>query len=153
MSFGPMVALRRDEPILVVGGGPVGYRKTCSLLDGGASVTLVSLEFCPELRELIGKDIVTAEERGVQRGDFERFRFAVLALPPEATLEALRMREGTRCLVCCCSLPDMGDFALAAQWSHGNFRVGISSGGTDPAGAAKLKGLIRAFLEGKRLRR
>lgn len=153
MSFGPMVALRRDEPILVVGGGPVGYRKTCSLLDGGASVTAVSLNFCPEMKDLISKGVISGEERPVQRQDFERFRFAVLALPPEETRAALELREGTQCLVCCCSLPELGDFALAAQWNHGNFRVGISSGGTDPAGAAKLKSLIRAFLEGKRLRR
>lgn len=153
MAFGPMVALRKDEPVLVVGAGPVGYRKTCSLLDGGASVTVISKDFCDQMRDLISKGIVYAEERPVTSQDFRRYRFAVLALPQEETKRALELREGSGCLVCCCSLPELGDFALAAQWSHGNFRVGISSGGIDPAGAAKLKGLIRAFLEGKRLRR
>lgn len=132
------INLDRHE-ILVVGGGAVGERKIHTLTEAGAAVTLVSPEATGALRALAESGAIRWERRDARAEDFSRFSFALLALPPEPaqTIAALARERG--CLICVCADGASGDFALCAQFERDGCRVGISSGGVDPARAANLK--------------
>jgi precorrin-2 dehydrogenase/sirohydrochlorin ferrochelatase len=134
-------------PILAVGGGPVGLRKIRTLLDGEAAVDLVSPEAVPELQALAAEGTIRWKRRTAERADFLEHRLALLALPPEETADVLPLAEGTGCLLNCCGAPELGSWALAAQFRWEGFVVGTGSGGGDPAGSAALKGLLRRSLE------
>ena len=148
VSFSLMICLSpASGPILAVGGGPVGLRKIRTLLDGGASVDLVSPEAVPELQALAAEGSIRWERRRAERRDFSEHRLALLALPPEETADVLPLAEGTGCLLNCCGAPESGSWALAAQFRWKGFVVGAGSGGGDPAGSAALKNLLRQSLE------
>ncbi len=135
------------KDILVVGGGPVALRKIRTLLSGGATVRLAAPEAVPEIADMAAEGRLAWERRVVARGDFERHRFALLALPPEETKEAAVLAAGTGCLLDCCADAGACDWSLAAQFRAGGFTVGVASGGASPSGAAALKERLRAFLE------
>ncbi|TDY64868.1 precorrin-2 dehydrogenase/sirohydrochlorin ferrochelatase [Aminivibrio pyruvatiphilus] len=148
VSFSLMICLSpASGPILAVGGGPVGLRKIRTLLDGGASVDLVSPEAVPELQALAAEGSIRWERRTAERRDFSEHRLALLALPPEETADVLPLAEGTGCMLNCCGAPESGSWALAAQFRWKGFVVGAGSGGGDPAGSAALKNLLRQSLE------
>ena len=148
VSFSLMICLSpASGPILAVGGGPVGLRKIRTLLDGGASVDLVSPEAVPELQALAAEGSIRWERRTAERRDFSEHRLALLALPPEETADVLPLAEGTGCMLNCCGAPESGSWALAAQVRWKGFVVGAGSGGGDPAGSAALKNLLRQSLE------
>jgi len=148
VSFSLMICLSpASGPILAVGGGPVGLRKIRTLLDGGASVDLVSPEAVPELQALAAEGSIRWERRTAERRDFSEHRLALLALPPEETADVLPLAEGTGCLLNCCGAPESVSWAVGGQFRWKGFVVGAGSGGGDPAGSAALKNLLRQSLE------
>lgn len=54
MFFPIMIDIEKFN-ILVVGGGKIAYRKIIKLLEYGAEVSVVSIEFCEEIKALNGK--------------------------------------------------------------------------------------------------
>jgi siroheme synthase-like protein len=141
-----MVALRTDREILLIGGGPTAERKLRTLLAAGASVLVVAPEITENIQALVASGRIRHEQRTATEGDFEGHPFAVLALPPEATLPLLPLARAAGCRVCCSGLPGEGDFALAARFEWEGFALGVSSGGDDPSGAARLKRRILDLL-------
>ncbi len=147
-NFSLMICLSpASGPILVVGGGPVGLRKIRTLLNGGAAVDLVSPEAVPELQSLAAEGTIRWERRTAERKDFSVHRLALLALPAKETADVLPLAEGTGCLLNCCGAPELGSWALAAQFRWEDFVVGAGSGGGNPAGSAALKKRLRHSLE------
>ena len=147
--FRLLAALRVDVPVLLVGGGAVGTRKARTLRDAGAPVDLVSPEATEELAALATARRLRWTRREAEPEDFRTHRYAVLALDEATTREVLPLAEGSGCLLCCCALPREGDFALAAQWEHHGFALGVASGGEDPAGAGAMKRRLQRLLEGQ----
>ena len=147
--FRLLAALRVDAPVLLVGGGAVGTRKARTLRDAGAPVDLVSPEATEELAALAAAGRLRWTRREAEPEDFRTHRYAVLALDEATTRRVLPLAEGSGCLLCCCALPREGDFALAAQWEHHGFALGVASGGEDPAGAGAMKRRLKRLLEGQ----
>ena len=147
-NFSLMICLApASGPILAVGGGPVGLRKIRTILDGGASVDLVSPEAVPELQALAAAGKIRGERRGAEREGFLGHRPALLALPPGETADGLPPAGGAGGLLQRCGAPESGSWALAAQFRWEGFVVGAGSGGGDPAGSASLKKRLRQSLE------
>ena len=141
-----IVSLNLDRhEILVAGGGSVGERKIKTLLSSGARVKLVSPAVTVGLESMAAKGEIIWEKREIDRGDFKEHRFAILALPRDILDNAVMMAQSENCAADACSNGDAGDFALCAQFDMEDCRVGVSSGGSDPAKAASVK---RSILEG-----
>ncbi|MCF7936772.1 MAG: siroheme synthase [Synergistales bacterium] len=150
-DFSLMIALSPGTgPILVVGGGATALRKVTTLLGAGFAVQVVAPEVCPELERMTGGG-VTIAGRAVMREDFLNHAFALIAVSREDTRAILPLAEGSGCLLNCCGAPEESDWALAAQFGHRGYRVGVSSSGADPAGPERLKERLRRHLgEGER---
>ncbi len=64
MKYYPAYLDLRERPCLVIGGGTVAERKTFSLLEAGADVTVISPSLSSKLHELlpVGQDHPYKEE-------------------------------------------------------------------------------------------
>ena len=122
---------------VVVGGGVVAARKAAVLLDCGARVRVVSPEFVPDLLE---------------RGDVQRiaevFRpehldGAVLAIvatdDPGVNEEVVREARRRGVLVNVVDRPALCDFIVPATVTRGPITWGVSTHGTSPALARRLR--------------
>lgn len=137
-----LVGLRSDEPILVVGGGALAERKVTTLLEAGCRPFVIAPTLTEPLLRAHRRGSFDWEPRKARREDFDGRRFVLLALPPEETRRLLPWTREAGCLVNAASLSEEGDWALVAQFGHDRCRIGVGSGGADPARAARLKKII-----------
>jgi precorrin-2 dehydrogenase/sirohydrochlorin ferrochelatase len=133
----------RDMPVTVIGGGRVALRKVRSLLDCGASVTVISPETAPELESLV------AEGR-IRRiaADFEESMLDERP-PPVLVFGTTDQREVNigihraavdRNIPCnIADVPDLCTFIVPAVTARGDLTVAISTGGSSPAFARRIR--------------
>lgn len=147
-NFDLMITVNtRRRPILLIGGGPVGERKARTLLDAGAEVILVSPDLTPELEGLVQRGLISWRPRKARPEDFEKGELAVLAVPPRQTRELVEWARVSGTLCNCCSLPEAGDWALAAQFRREGLVFGVSTGGDVPSLAARWKRKLMKMIE------
>jgi uroporphyrin-III C-methyltransferase/precorrin-2 dehydrogenase/sirohydrochlorin ferrochelatase len=148
VDFFPIFLDIRNRPCLVVGGGVVAARKTESLLQAGAHVTLVAPLLCPELRERLG-------ERSLQgRISYREEIFSPrhldgVVLVVAATGDAAVNRDVSQAAGQCripvnvVDDPALCSFIMPAIVDRSPVLIAVSSGGTSPV----LARLLRARLE------
>ncbi len=140
-KYYPIFLNIQDKKCLVVGGGNVAWRKVCSLKEAGARVTVVSPEFCPELKKETGVD------RILQKYDTEFLKGAVLVVASTDDGEVNRkiyhdaVERGI--LVNVVDKPEFCSFIVPASIVRGDLCISISTGGASPALARN----IREYLE------
>jgi precorrin-2 dehydrogenase/sirohydrochlorin ferrochelatase len=125
---------------IVVGGGMVASRKVKGLLDAGASVTLISPSIVPELEDLSNTQGVTWEPRQYRYGDLcDAFIVIAATNDPEVHKEIWEEAQHEGCLINIVDDPAHCNFIIPAQVRHGDFWIAISTGGTSPALARRLR--------------
>ena len=129
-----------DKLCLVVGGGAVALRKTKSLLAGGATIRVISPEVRAELRSLAQNKKIEWFERGFAEGDLKGV-FLVFAATNNPAVQNLIAEEAVKCSVLLNSAdhPRASDFHVPAHFRRGKMLVTISTGGSSPALAKKLR--------------
>ena len=129
-----------DKLCLVVGGGGVALRKTKSLLAGMAKVRVISLEVHDELRKLAQNKQIELFERGFAEGDLKGV-FLVFAATNNPAVQTLIAAEAARCSVLLNSATDprISDFHVPAHFRRGKMLVTVSTGGSSPAFAKKIR--------------
>jgi len=129
-----------DKLCLVVGGGGVALRKTKSLLAGKANVRVISIEVHDELRELAQNNQIELFERGFAEGDLKGI-FLVFAATNNPVVQTLIADEAARCSVLLNSATDprISNFHVPAHFRRGKMLVTVSTGGSSPALAKKIR--------------
>jgi len=129
-----------DKLCLVVGGGPVALRKTKSLLEGKARVRVICIEAHDELRELALEKKIELFERGFAEGDLKGISL-VFAATNNPAVQTLIADEAARCAVLLNSATDprVSDFHVPAHFRRGKMLVTVSTGGSSPALAKKIR--------------
>lgn len=129
-----------ERKVLVVGAGAVALRKVRSLLESGAQVSVVAPAACHELRALVTEGRVTLAEREFcpQDADGAVLVFAATgnAATDGAVAEAARRYGG---LVNLADAPDDADFIVPASGRRGVIHVAVSTSGTSPGLAVRLR--------------
>jgi len=130
------LALRlAGERCLVVGAGPVAVRKAASLLDCGASVTVVALEVSSEM-ELLALDrapAIAIEHRAYRPGEAAAHRLVITATGvPSVDRSVYRDAEAAGVLVNSADDPQSCSFLVPAVIRSGDVSVGVSTGGVSP---------------------
>lgn len=137
----------RGCPCLVVGAGPVAERKVASLLSSGALVTVVA----PEATQVLAAQAEAGEfvwlRRPFEPGDLDGVRLAFVATSrPEvnrlASWEA-RARGVWRNVA---DAPSECDFQVPAVVRRGPVSVAVSTAGSSPALAARVRDAVAAGL-------
>ena len=138
-------------PVLIIGGGFVGYEKLSFLLKSSpnASVVLVATEISEEVRGLVTDKIaqVTLIERPFQLSDLEG-KSLIIAATNDPTInqyiwEAAKQKG---ILVNVADTPNLCDFYLGSIVTKGNLKVAISTNGKSPTLAKRFRQLLENTL-------
>lgn len=136
------------RPVLVVGGGQVGRRKTASLLESGAAVELVCPEAVPELAELAAAGRIAWTRREWRLGDAAGHLLVFACTDDKHVNRAILDDARAAGVPCCCvdlNWPD-GDFTTPATARLGDFTIAVSTNGQSFKQARDVKNEIVALL-------
>lgn len=128
-------------PVLVVGGGPVALRKASGLVEAGAVVTIVAPEVVDGLTEIVAR----VERRPFVSGDVVGYQLVITATD-EPSVNALVSADATANRIWVNSADDPANcsFILPAVARRGPITVAVSTGGSSPALAGRLRTDIAA---------
>lgn len=140
MKYYPVFLDLRERSCVIVGGGQVAERKTLSLLEAGADVTVVSLGLSPKLKELSASGKIAHKA-----GPFEEYdltgAYLVIAATDSADINAAvgRLCRKKQVLVNVAAPPDEGNFIVPSVVDRGALVIAVSTSGASPAMARKIR--------------
>jgi precorrin-2 dehydrogenase / sirohydrochlorin ferrochelatase len=140
MRYYPIYLDIKDRNCLVVGGGSVGTRKVATLLECGATVTVVSIDAAETLRRLSDRGVIRLKERAFQSADLDNMFLVIGATDNEALnfeIHAAARRRGILCNIA--DRPKACNFILPSIINRGDLIIAISTSGKSPAFAKKLR--------------
>jgi precorrin-2 dehydrogenase/sirohydrochlorin ferrochelatase len=142
------VALRIEgRHCVVIGGGEVAARKVGSLLEAGASVTVISPTLCDALARRSAAGEVTHLARAYQSGDLASAFLAFAATDDdEVHAEIAREADERGTLLNVVDRPRWCTFFVPSIARRGDITVAVSTGGTSPALARRVREEIESFL-------
>jgi siroheme synthase-like protein len=135
---------------VVVGGGGVAERKVGELLAGGACPELISPMLTDGLEAWRQAGKLTHQRRSYRPGDLQG-AFLVLAATNDAQVNAAIAAEGARLgiLVNIADSPAAGNFHTAATVRRGELLLAVSTGGSSPTLAARIRRELEARYGGE----
>ena len=136
----PMFIKLIDRKTLVVGGGEVGTRKVKALLDARSNVTVVSPEVTDELKSIIDEGTVNYIKEKFSPKHLDDVFVCVSAVDDgeinNGIMEECKKRG---VLVNVVDVPEKCDFYFPSVISRGDLTIAISSSGTSPAMAKRIR--------------
>ncbi len=132
----------------VIGGGPVGQRKTQGLLNAGAKVYLISPAATPQLQAWVDDGQLDWQRRPYQSGDLKGSQL-VFAATNQRTVNA-QISEEARELGLLCNVadrPDEGNFHVPAVHREPELVVSVSTAGKNPGRARAIRNRIADWLD------
>lgn len=132
------------RPCLVVGGGKVAARKARTLLDCGATVTVIAPSLCGDMEALL-PFIHAVERRPYRAGDVSAFRLVVTATGIH-DVDGAVYADAEAAGVWTNSADDRvhSSFILPAVHRDGSVTLSVSTGGLSPALASWLRTRLAA---------
>lgn len=136
----PMFLKVAERPCLVVGAGAIAEPKIESLLSAGARVLVVAPKASEKVQQWAAERKILWEVRIFESADLEGRFLAVVAASSRATNDAI-FREATRRGILCNVVddPEHCDFYYPAVVRRGPLQIAISTGGSSPALAQRLR--------------
>lgn len=145
----PLVVRLQGRPVLVVGGGVIGLRKTEGLLASGATITAVSPVFAEGWAELADAhaDRLTLVHRPYETSDLDA-AWLVVAATNDAVVQQRIFDECEQRRVFCNAVddPDRCAFILPAIERRGPVIVSVSTQGRSPTLAKHLRDLLASAM-------
>ena len=144
-AYYPVFLDLQGKRCVVVGGGQVAERKVHGLLRCHAEVAVVSPDATPSIRDLAENGQLVWHRRTYQESDLQGAFLAIAATDQEAVNGAIAS-EATRekVILNVVDKPALCTFIAPAVVEKGEVTVAVSTGGSSPALARK----IREWLEG-----
>jgi precorrin-2 dehydrogenase/sirohydrochlorin ferrochelatase len=138
--FYPVFLNLKGKRVVVIGGGEVAERRVESLLDTGASITVISPSVTPRLASLAESQLIGLQKRPYTQGDCSGAALVLSATDDsEASVAVWNEASGAGLLVNTADEPTLCDFIMPAVVRRGELTVAISTGGTSPALASRLR--------------
>jgi precorrin-2 dehydrogenase/sirohydrochlorin ferrochelatase len=140
MKYYPVCLDIKNRPCLVVGGGQVGTRKVKTLLDCGATVTVVSPEVTEELAALSRQGRIQLHQREYCSADLACV-FLVIGATDDEQLNRTIHKDAEQAQRLCniADQPHLCNFILPSIISQGDLTITISTSGKSPAFAKHLR--------------
>jgi precorrin-2 dehydrogenase/sirohydrochlorin ferrochelatase len=147
MRYYPVFLDIAGKPVIVIGGGKIAHQKMENLLKAGAEVTVVSPELNEEMAALLAAGRFRHIVREYAPGDLEGYAIAFVATD-DRSANATVTREGRerRVWVNAVDDPPNCDFIMPGIVQRGDLVISISTSGTSPAMARKMREELEAFL-------
>lgn len=147
MDHFPLFASLEGRPCLVVGGGEVALRKVRLLLRAGAAVTVNTPSLHPELAGWCAEGRIS-HRAGPFRAEFLEGQWLAIAATGERSVnrEVRSAGDARRVLVNCVDDPQASSFIFPAIVDRSPLTIAISSGGTAPVLARRLRQWLETVL-------
>lgn len=133
--------------VLVVGGGNIGLEKANAMLENcpQANVTIVSLDFLPELTSLTHQyPNITLVQKSFSCGDLLGKDLVIAATNNrELNYQVWETAKCSKVLINVADTPDLCDFYLGSIVRKGNLKIAISTNGKSPTVAKRLKQVLQ----------
>ena len=128
-------------PVLLVGGGLIAFRKAAGLVAAGAAITVVAPEIRPDLAELAAH----TEQRPYRNGEASGYQLVMTATSDTAVnAQVASDAKAAGVWVNSADDPKNCSFILPAVARQGLVTMAISTGGSSPALASRLRTDIAA---------
>ena len=139
MKYYPIFLDIKDKNCLVVGGGAVGVRKAVTLEKCGAKIKLISDEFSTRFDGLQKTSIYFVKKR-YEKEDVKGM-FLVFAATNNEDLNHQIKNDALEFNILCnvADAPGKSDFLLPSTVDRGNLILAISTSGSSPAMAKKIR--------------
>jgi siroheme synthase-like protein len=145
--FYPIFLNLEHHRIVVIGGGEVAERKIESLLDTGATIAVISPEVTPHIASLSAQNRIELFNRAYAPGDCAGAALVFSATGDTETSKAIYAEAKT--LGVFINTADQSaqcSFIMPAVVRRGDIGVAISTSGTSPALAARLRHKISGVI-------
>ncbi len=143
-QYYPVYLDLRGKRCVVIGGGEIGERKVEGLLDGSAEVTLISPDITPNLQELARAGRIVWHARRYQQGDLKGVFLAIAATDARDVNQAIAAEaEREKVVLNVVDDAPLCTFIAPSIVRRGEVTLAISTGGSSPALARKLKETIQ----------
>lgn len=140
MSLFPIFLKLQDRPCLVVGAGEVAAEKISSLLQAGASLTVIAPEIQSGVQALADAGKLTLRREIFQDADLEDVFMVVAATNSSEVNHAIYLAARRRGILCnSVDDPPNCDFYFSSVVQHGDLQIAISTAGESPALAQRLR--------------
>jgi siroheme synthase-like protein len=136
----PLMLNLQGKKCVVVGGGHVALQKVKMLLDCGADITVVSPKLHLGMAKLSEKKAIRLVHRDYKVGDLMDATLAVASTDVrEINRTVAHDAKRLGILVNVVDDPRLSSFILPSFFRRGNLTIAVSSGGTSPALAKKIR--------------
>ena len=143
----PITLVLAGKRCLVVGGGAVATRKVKRLLATGAVVTVIAPESTEELQTLAATGVIEWQARPALPADLGKaFLVVAAADQPSVNEQIARAAQAASRLVNVVDQPELCDFFLPAIVVRAPLTVAVSTGGTSPLLARRLRQQLEAVI-------
>ncbi|SLM32207.1 CysG [Desulfamplus magnetovallimortis] len=142
MKYYPVLLDINMKNCLVVGGGKVGARKAATLAEAGGVVTVVSPDFSNSFyrHPLNSYGNIKKIERSYQTSDLDTMFLVICATNHESTNIKVTADANTKGILCnIADNPESSHFILPAIINRGDLMITVSTSGSSPAFAKKIK--------------
>jgi precorrin-2 dehydrogenase/sirohydrochlorin ferrochelatase len=140
MSYFPAFIRFDNKRIIIIGGGNIAFEKLEHLLDFTNNITLISLDFNENTKDLINKNSLSYFQKAYEEGDIKDFDIVIAAIDNFDLQEQIYFETRKfNCLCNCVDLKKYCDFIFPAYIKKGDLTIAISTSGSSPAVAKQLK--------------
>ncbi len=140
MKLYPLMVCIEEKLVVIIGGGAVALRKAKDLVRAGASVKIISPQISPGLRELALLENIQLIERGYCHGDLHGAAL-VFSTSDNSSVNRAVFNEAEKMGVFINGAddPENSNFHVPSSVTKGDFIFTLSTGGSSPAMAARLR--------------
>lgn len=131
----------KDKDVVVFGGGKIAYRKTVSLLECEAKVTVVGMEFIEEFSTVLDQSSNLILTKDSYKKEYLKGKYLVVGATNSKDTNA-SIREEARELRILCNIVDDGensDYILPSVVRRGDLIFSVSTSGKSPSLSKKIK--------------
>lgn len=140
MRYYPIFLDLRAQHCLVIGGGEVAERKVATLLQAAGQVTVISPTLTPQLQAWVEERKITAHLFPYQKGDMHGFSLVFAATDDEELHRQIAAEaQEAGIFLNVVDRPALCSFIVPAIVSQGDLTLAISTSGTSPALAKKIR--------------
>lgn len=138
--FYPIYLNLNGKRVIVIGGGEVAERKTASMTGSGAIITVISPEVTAKLAAMADTQAIEVQKREYIRGDCAGAALVFSATDDRKVSQSVWEEASAAGIpVNTADQPTLCDFIMPAVVRRGDLAIAISTGGTSPALAARLR--------------
>ena len=143
-QYYPVYLDLRGKPCVVIGGGEIGERKVEGLVESSAEVTLISPDVTQRLQELAHAGRITWHARQYRQGDLKGAFLAIAATDVRDVNQAIAAEaQDEKVVLNVVDDAPLCSFIAPSIVKRGEVTLAISTGGSSPALARKLKETIQ----------